>query len=147
MLEDFAPFVVLAIPLMIKVFFNSYRVRLPQFRKYHNAIFSFVIITLVFNTGISFLNQPLYALMHDPSKHFAINYHIAKELAVELKKLGITKVNVKDSKMALRLQFYGIQSDDSYRLTNTKEVEGYQDKIDIIYYGVTVKTFYVYKIS
>ncbi|MDD3344473.1 MAG: glycosyltransferase family 39 protein [Sulfurospirillaceae bacterium] len=147
LLEDFAPFVVLAIPLMIKVFFNSYRVRLPQFRKYHNFFFSFVIITLLCNTGLSFLNQPLYTLMRNPSKHFAIKYHIAKELAEELKKRGISKVNVKDDKMALRLKFYGIESDDSYRLINHKEVDGYQEKIDIIYYGVKVETFYLYHIS
>ncbi|MDD2385128.1 MAG: glycosyltransferase family 39 protein [Sulfurospirillaceae bacterium] len=147
LLEDFAPFVVLAIPLMIKVFFNSYRVRLPQFRKYHNVIFTFVIAILLFNTGLCFLNQPLYMLLKDPSKHFAINYHVAKELAVELKKSGVTKVNIKDDKMALRLKFYGIEGDDSYRLTNDKEVDGYQRKIEIVYYGIKVRTFYLYRIS
>jgi hypothetical protein len=49
--------------------------------------------------------------------------------------------------MALRLKFYGIEGDDSYRLTNDKEVDGYQKKIDIVYYGVKVKTFYLYRIS
>lgn len=34
-LEQFLPFCVIATPLMVRVFFNSYRVRLPKFRKGH----------------------------------------------------------------------------------------------------------------
>ncbi len=34
-IEDFAPFVVIAIPLMVKLFMHSFRVRLPMFRKKH----------------------------------------------------------------------------------------------------------------
>lgn len=147
LLEDFAPFVVLAIPLMIKVFFNSYRVRLPQFRKYHTIVFVIVITSLALNTGLSFLNQPLYAFLNEPSKHFAIKYHIAKELAAELKKRKIDKINVKDDRMALRLEFYGIEHGQKYRLTNHVEVEGYIEKVDIVYYGQKVQTFYIYEIS
>lgn len=146
LLEDFAPFVVLAIPLMIKVFFNSYRVRLPMFRKWHNILFGVIIFSLVLNTGASFANKPLYALMGEPSKHFAINYHIAKELADELKAMGIDKVAIKDDKMALRLQFYGVKNGENYRLLSNKEVDGYIKQIDISYYGKRVKTFYLYEV-
>ena len=96
LLEDFAPFVVLSVPLMIKVFFNSYRVRLPAFRKLHTVFFVIVLVSLFANTMLSFFNKPLYAYMDDPSKHFAINYDIAKELADALKAKGLTKVMIKD---------------------------------------------------
>lgn len=147
-LEDFAPFVVLSVPLMVKVFFNSYRVRLPMFRKLHTFFFGLVLISLVFNTLLIFLNKPLYALMDDPSKHFAIKYNIAKELADALKAKGITKVMLKeDSKMALRLQFYGITQGKNYKLTTQPEIaEGYEE-IDIAYYGKVVKRFYLYQIN
>ncbi len=146
-LEDFAPFVVLSIPLMIKVFFNSYRVRLPMFRKLHTFFFGLVIVSLLSITAISYVHQPLYRLMEEPSKHFAIKYHIAKELAQALKDKGITKVMLKDDKMALRLKFYDIESGGAYKLSSFKEVDGGYETITISYFGVNVKTFYLYTIG
>jgi hypothetical protein len=147
LLEDFAPFVVLSVPLMVKVFFNSYRVRLPAFRKLHTFFFVLVLITLFTNTMLSFFNKPLYALMNEPSKHFAINYNIAKELATELKARDIHKVITKDDKMALRLKFYNIERGGAYKLTNQKEIEEGFEQVDIAYYGKTVRTFYLYRIN
>lgn len=146
-LEDFAPFVVLAIPLMVKVFFNSYRVRLPAFRKLHKVFFGLVIASLVLNTAASYLHQPLYTLMDEPSKHFAIKYHIAKELSLELKKRNITKLIIKDDKMALRLKFYGIERGGGYKLSSYKEIEEGYELINIVYYGTVVKTFYLYHVG
>lgn len=147
LLEDFAPFVVLAIPLMIKVFFNSYRVRLPAFRKLHTLFFAIVLSSLFLNTLASYLHQPLYTLMDEPTKHFAVKYHVAKELAEELKAKGITKVLVKDERMALRLKFYDIERGGIYKLLSHKEIEEGYEQIDITYYGVVVKTFYLYRIG
>lgn len=147
LLEDFAPFVVLAIPLMIKVFFNSYRVRLPAFRKLHTIFFTIVLGSLFLNTLASYLHQPLYTLMDEPTKHFAVKYHVAKELAEELKAKGITRVLVKDERMALRLKFYDIEQGGVYKLLSHKEIEEGYEQIDIVYYGVAVKTFYLYRIG
>jgi hypothetical protein len=147
LLEDFAPFVVLSVPLMVKVFFNSYRVRLPAFRKLHTFFFILVLITLFINTMLSFFNKPLYAFMNEPSKHFAINYNIARELANELKARDIHKVITKDDKMALRLKFYNIERGGAYKLTNQKEIEEGFEQIDIAYYGKTVRPFYLYRIN
>ena len=147
LLEDFAPFVVLSIPLMIKVFFNSYRVRLPAFRQWHRLVFGIVIGLLFLNTAVSYLHQPLYRFMEEPAKHCAIKYHIAKELAENLKAKGITKVMLKDDKMALRLQFYDISRGGGYKLSTHKEVDGGYEMIPISYYGVVVKTFYLYPIG
>ena len=138
---------VLAIPLMIKVFFNSFRVRLPQFRKWHTFIFGMVVSTLIVNTSISYLHQPLYLLMNEPSKHFAIKYHVAKELAEELKGRGIYRISMKDEKMAIRLKFYGIDRGTDYKLLPKKEVDGGYEQIDIAYFGVIAKTFYIYKVG
>lgn len=147
LLEDFAPFVVLSVPLMVKVFFNSYRVRLPAFRKLHTFCFVLVLITLFTNTMLSFFNKPLYALMNEPSRHFAINYNIAKELATELKARDVHKVITKDDKMALRLKFYNIERGGAYKLMNQKEIEEGFEQVDIAYYGKTVRTFYLYRIN
>ena len=145
-LEDFAPFVVLSVPLMIKVFFNSYRVRLPQFRRLHTVFFIFVMVTLVFNTATSYLHQALYVVMDEPSKHFAINYHVAKELANKLKAKNVYNVTMRDEKMALRLKFYDILGGGKYNLS-TKKPSGEYEKIEIIYSGIVVKTFYLYDVG
>lgn len=147
LLEDFAPFVVLSVPLMVKVFFNSYRVRLPSFRKLHTLFFTLVLVTLFANTMLSFFHKPLYAFMDEPSKHFAINYDIAKELADALKAKGITKVMTKDDKMALRLKFYQIERGGNAKLSVQKEIEEGFEQIDIVYYGKVVKTFYLYRVN
>ena len=147
LLEDFAPFVVLSVPLMVKVFFNSYRVRLPAFRKLHTFSFIVVLVTLFISTMLSFFNKPLYAFMHEPSKHFAINYNIAKELSTELNARNIHKVISKDDKIALRLKFYGIERGGAYKLTTQKEMDEGFEQIDIAYYGKTVRTFYLYRIN
>lgn len=147
LLEDFAPFVVLAIPLMIKVFFNSYRVRLPAFRKLHTVFFTIVFGSLFLNTLASYLHQPLYTLIDEPTKHFAVRYHVAKELAQELKIRGINRVLMKDERMALRLKFYDIERGSVYKLLTHKEIEEGYEQIDIAYYGVVVKTFYLYRVG
>jgi len=120
LVEDFAVFVVIAIPLVVKVFFNSYRVRLPQHRKYHNISFGVVFIFLVLNLGVSYFNKPLYFFIKDPSNHLAYKYHIAKDLAQILKDKNINNIDIEDSKLALRLKFYGIQSGSIYKLSHSK---------------------------
>ena len=41
-LEEFLPYCVIGMPLIIRVFFNSYRVRLPKFRKKYNILAFFL---------------------------------------------------------------------------------------------------------
>lgn len=146
-LEDFAPFVVLSVPLMVKVFFNSYRVRLPQFRKWHTLVFGLILATLVCNTVLSYLHKPLYYFLENPSRNFAIKYHIAKELAQALHEKGIDKIILKDDKLSLRLKFYGIQSGGFIKLSPQKEVDEGFEQIDIVYVGKVVKTFYLYRLG
>ena len=119
LLEDFAVFVVIAIPLMVKVFFNSYRVRLPQHRKYHNMAFGIVFIFLSLNLAVSYFNKPLYLIIKNPEKHLAYKYHIVKDLAKILKYKNIKNINIKDEKLRLRLKFYGIQSGGMYKLAHS----------------------------
>ncbi len=142
-LEDFAPFVTLAIPLMVKVFFNSYRVRLPEFRKWHSSLSVFVLFFLVLNTFFIFVNKPLYPLFSNPKRHFAYKNQIAKELAVKLKKRDLYRINIVNTNLAKRLKFYGIKSggdkilvENSY---NTKD----KNRINISYYGTIVARFYI----
>jgi len=147
MLEDFAPFVVLSIPLMVKVFFNSYRVRLPRFRKMHTLVFGIVMASLFIITSLCYSHKLLYLVLEEPSRNFAFKYHIAKELAEQLHVKGMDKVIVNDDKMALRLRFYNIHRGGTYKLTTTKEIENGFEQIQISYFGKIVQTFYLYPIG
>jgi len=142
-LEDFAPFVTLAIPLMVKVFFNSYRVRLPEFRKWHKSISFFVLLFLVINTLFIFVNKPLYPLFKNPKKHFAYKNNIAKELANKLKQKNITKINTADTKLALRLKFYDIQNGGDKILVENNFNKKNKNIIKISYYGTIVARYYI----
>jgi hypothetical protein len=53
-LNTFAPYVVIAIPLMLKTFLHSYRIRLKQFRKVHNIIAILIIGMLALNVIFTF---------------------------------------------------------------------------------------------
>jgi hypothetical protein len=107
-LEDFIPFAVIAVPLMVRSFFNSFRVRLPRHRRYHTSILMIVLFSLSLNFVFTIFNKPLYHVVKEADNHFVYNYHVAKELAQWIKSQNIQALHVKDAKLALRLQFYGI---------------------------------------
>jgi hypothetical protein len=144
-LEDFGPFVVIAIPLVVQVFFNSYRVRLPQHRKYHNISFSVVFVFLLINLSLSYFNKPIYHFLKENNNHFAYKYHIAKDLAKILKEKNIYNIKTDDKKLELRLKFYGIQSGGMYKLSHSSFKKESFETVDIQYFEKTVKSFYLYK--
>ncbi len=108
-IENFAPFLMLALPLGMQTFYHSYRVRLKQFRGNYRLLFTVSFSLLILNALIVLFNQELYRFIENPKRHFAYRAHIAKELAEELKKQNIYCVHMKNEpRMQLRLQFYGI---------------------------------------
>ena len=109
-LEQFLPFCVIATPLMVRVFFNSYRVRLPKFRKGHKICTSLVMLFLVFNWSAIIFNQVFYLFLNDPTKHLTYKFDVAKELADKLKETGVRDIATEDTRLALRLKFYGIKT-------------------------------------
>ena len=109
-LEQFLPFCVIATPLMVRVFFNSYRVRLPKFRKGHKICTGLVMLFLVFNWSAIIFNQIFYIFLSDPTKHLTYKFDVAKELADKLKEAGVQDITTEDTRLALRLKFYGIKT-------------------------------------
>ena len=109
-LEQFLPFCVIATPLMVRVFFNSYRVRLPKFRKGHKICTSLVMLFLIFNWSAIIFNQIFYLFLNDPTKHLTYKFDVAKELADKLKEAGVQDIATEDTRLALRLKFYGIKT-------------------------------------
>lgn len=143
-IEDYAPFVVIFLPYMIKIFFHTIRVRLPQFRYRHYYTASLVVFILSINVLLTIVNKPLYLLLENPQKHFIFKYDFIKELSYKLKSNNIDEVNSEDKKLLLRLKFYGINEGNKYYIT-TNEQYFYDLKLPISYYGKIIQTAYIIK--
>lgn len=137
--EVFAPLLLVALPLMVSLYFSGLRVRLPQFRTRYKIPFFATFIVLIFTSGILFLSKPLFLLLPNFENHFAKNHFLAKELAIALKQKNITSIKT-NKKMQLRLKFYGITQGN--RILSTKKSNTAQ-KIPIIFYHKNIATFYL----
>lgn len=145
-IEDFAPYVVIFIPLMLKTFIHSYRIRLREFRKFYNILALSIIVMLSLNIVLTFINRPLYLVLANPSKHFVYKYNFIEELANELKSKNINKISSEDKELLLRLKFYGIEEGEDFFIS-PKEFYNYDEKISIIYYGRELYVIYYKKIK
>lgn len=140
-IEDYAPFVIIFIPYMVRTFFHTIRVRLPQFRHRHFKFAYLTLTVLVLNVVLVLYNKPIYLLLENPKKHFAYKYNVAKELALRLHELDINNIQT-DKKMALRLKFYGINEGRDYYLSNQK-LNSYDKKVTIKYHNKSIYTAYL----
>ncbi len=138
--ESFAPLLLLALPLMVKLYFSGLRVRLPQFRVRYKIPFFATFILLIVLSGMLFLSKPLFVLFPNANEHFAFRHFIAKEIAQSLEAKGIHSVKT-EARMQERLRFYGI-SEGGLRLSNQPKPNVL--KIPIVYYDKRIMTFYVY---
>ena len=145
-LENYLPFCVISVPILVRVFFSSYRVRLPIFRRGYKILASFAAASLLAGFLFVLFNEMLYGILKDPTKHFAYRYHVAKELAKELKDKGIEKIFVGDKKLDLRLKFYSIdtQPDANLRLAILDQEDNYGN-IAVYKFGVKIANFKIIK--
>lgn len=139
---DFAPFVIIAIPIMVKLFLHSFRVRLKIFRSNHLNLAKIMLSILLLNLIVLFFNKPLYLVMQNTKKHFAYKMHGIDELANELKVNNIHSVVCNNSKLQNQLLYYGVTKGSKYYLTQNIE-KTYFKKIDIAYHGKVVKTYFI----
>ena len=141
-IEDFAPYVVVSLPFMLKHFFHSYRVRLSEFRSKHKISAVLILSMLIINTIVTLVNKPLYLILADEKSHFAYKYHMAKDIAYELKKRNINYVNSDNKDLLLRLKFYDIKAGNDYYITEKRYIN-FDKEIKINYYGKDVLNLYI----
>lgn len=130
-IEDFASYAVIFVPYMVYAFFNSYRIRLPEFRKTHKTVFTLVMVTLVMNTVITFFNKPLYLLLDNPKKHFAYEQHFTKELVETLRQKEIDAVRCESRALQNKLRFYGIGYAEGYTLLEDEPADERYERIEL----------------
>ena len=142
-LEMFLPYCAIFVPHMVRVFFASYRVRLPEFRLKYKILGVILIASLVPFSLSSVFYDYFYAFLSKPHKHFAYNYSIARELSHELKSRGINAVDT-DIFMQKRLKFYGINSGGEYFLESANSKVN-SDTIAIRKFDKNVAEFSLYR--
>jgi len=141
-ISDFAPYVVIAVPVMVKLFLHSYRIRLRNFRKKHIIFARLMFLFLFLNTFLLLFNSVIYVFLNNPSKHFAYKYHGTQELAVELKNMGIFKIYTNDNELQKQLDFYGVTKGNKYTLSKVKN-DNYYKVIRIKYFDQKIKNYYI----
>jgi hypothetical protein len=87
-ITDFAPYVMIAVPLMLSVFNQSMRVRLPQFRKMYQAGSQFIILTLMVSALVIITHKASYYHLGLSEKHFAKRIYIPYEKVTKLREEG-----------------------------------------------------------
>jgi len=108
-LTDFAPYVIVAIVLMLDTFNRSYLVRLPQFRKSYKIGFVTVLGSMVLISSVIILHASLFPFLDKPSHHFAYRLYHPYWIANDLKKNKKLCYDTNSPKLSLQLQFYGIK--------------------------------------
>jgi len=141
-ISDFAPYVIIAVPVMVKLFLHSYRIRLRDFRQKHIAFARIMFLILFINTFLLLFNKLLYIFISTPNKHFAYKYHGTQELALTLKNNRIFKVYSKDKQLQKQLDFYGVTKGNKYILTKVKS-DNYYKVITIKYLNQNIKKYYI----
>jgi len=131
-IEHFAPYLIIALPLVAQTFSSSYRVRLKIFRTKYRILFIASLIFLFINSFFMLLNKNMYLFLDDPQKHFAYKMHVAKELAQELKDKNITCINTK-KQMQTRLEFYDISKCQNILLATCNAKNNKSDYVTISY--------------
>ena len=85
LITDFAPYVMIAIILMVDVFNNSVRVRLPEFQKRYKRGFYVVVLFLGISASVIIFHKLSYELIDNTDKHFAKRIYEPYLLAKQLK--------------------------------------------------------------
>jgi hypothetical protein len=107
-LTDFAPYVLIAIPLMLDLFHHSLRVRLPEFQKRYKLGFKVLTISLFLSVFIIFAYQVMFFVVKDHKKYFSNNVYEPYFLAKELKSKGIHCKDTSNVRERYQLQYYNI---------------------------------------
>jgi len=134
-IEDFAPFVVLGVIVMVRIFLRSYRVRIPKHRKKFKFLLTFLLMTLIFNDILLIFNDTLFAFI-EPKRHFAYRFYLSKAIAKEVSKKSC--LYIPSNSLQQQLRFYGFNCFLS-------KLKG--KKREIFYKSYLLKSLYVTNIN
>jgi len=107
-ITDFTPYVLVAVPLMLRLYNNSLRVRLPEFQKRYILGFNILMITLIVSVLFIVFYQTTFYISKNPARLFTNKVYAPYFLAKELKAKGIDCYDVTNMRERYQLQYYNI---------------------------------------
>ena len=108
-ITDFAPYVTIAIVLMLDVFNHSVRVRLPEFQKQYKRGFYTIVSLLGLSVLLIVFHQMFFLILDEPKKHFAYRIYKPYFLAQQLKQNGKECYDEANGREHYQLRYYHIQ--------------------------------------
>jgi len=107
---DFAPYVIISVVLMLDTFNKSFRIRLPEFRRWYTIGYYVAMLVLILSSLTIFFHQSLFCFLNDPKRHFAVKLYEPYWLATRLKSDHIECYDTSKKYLTIQLKFYGIES-------------------------------------
>ena len=107
-ITDFAPYVMIAVVLMLDTLNRTVRVRLPEFQKHYKRGFYVVMGFLALSTSIIIFHKASYLLLENPKMHFAQRIYEPYYLAKQLKKDKVPCYDKARRRERYQLKYYDI---------------------------------------
>jgi len=136
-IDDYAPFVIVAIVFMVATFLHGYRVRLKIFRPMYRLLFGFLLTSLVL-FDIILLASPYFL-----NKKIVTQFRYSYKISQKLKQNNINYIYCNDEKFCKKLYFYGLQKGDKFYLKFDEK----QKKVSISHNNKKILDFYVSKLN
>ena len=133
LIENFAPFVIISIIFMIKIFLKEYRIRLKLFRQPYKILFIFLLFNLLF-FDILILSSKLFF-----NKKIVSQFNYSKQVADRLKLNSIDKIQCNNKIFCEKLYFYGIKKGKRFFVYYDKN----RQKVSISHNQKEIFQFYV----
>ncbi|MBU1667722.1 hypothetical protein KKC13_04830 [bacterium] len=108
-MTDFAPYVIVAVILMIVTYQQTLNVRLPQFQMWYKRGFFMVLFSLIISSMIILFHKQFFYLLEDKSKHFAYSFYEPYWQVLELHEIEQNCYTVGSQKGQYQLKYYGIE--------------------------------------
>lgn len=108
-MTDFAPYVIVAVVLMLVTYQQTLNVRLPQFQMWYKRGFAVVLFSLFLSSMIIFFHKQFFYLLDDKSKHFAYRFYEPYWQVQELREIEQNCYTVTSKKVQYQLKYYGIE--------------------------------------
>jgi len=108
LMTDFAPYVIVAVVLMLVIYHRTLHVRLPQFQRWYKRGFYLVMFSLILSSSIIVFHKSFFYLLEDKTKHFAYPFYEPYWQAMELGEIGQDCYNSNSLKVQYQLQYHGI---------------------------------------
>jgi hypothetical protein len=107
-ITDFTPYVLIAVPLMLHLYHNSLRVRLPEFQKKYILGFKVIMATLILSSLSILLYQVMFDITKDTKRFYSNSVYAPYILAKALKADDLHCYDGTDERERYQLQYYNI---------------------------------------